>query len=496
MRTSLCLACWLIGTSTMAVAPLVRHKSPVPTAEAEWFAQSLYDIVDQVSRLYIRADQPDAPDAVSENELCEAALEGLYEAAGLPIPGSLAARVRSAQQPVELRALIRSTRLALGNREVLRYSGALRVAMLAMTRALDDASTVVPGQDVARSGYNEVNQGLGLEVSLDGRPVTIRTVLPGGPAQRAGLSPGDRILRINGLDPESAARAIAGRVVLTVQRGSAGEQRTVALDARTFRPETVLGVARNSDNVWEYWVDRESRIAHVRIASLAQGTADELAAALGQLRECGLSALVLDLRWCPGGVPDQIAAVVRLFLSKGVIMVLKDHDELRTARATEPAPFADLPMVVLVNHETTGGAEFIAAALQDNKRALVAGERTRGKATLQRLIPLPVENSYLKVTSGLLVRPSGKNLQRLANSKLWEDWGVQPSTGLEFRLSAELARALKEQWLRQTLRPGGAREALALDDAASDPQRQAAVRALREKLKRREAAPTRAAALP
>lgn len=488
----------LIGAAQAAPNPDRPDKrKPLPSTEVELFTQSLQDLIHEVARHFIRADAPDAPGpALSEQELTAAALGGLYQAAGLPTPSRLGRDARACPDAVALHELIRKTRTELGNREALRGSAAVMAGVRGILPHLDKAATIVGAQEVMRGGFNEFDQNPGLELTLGSRPLVVKNVLPGGPGQRAGLLPGDRIVSIDGAPPMTALSSRLPMasppltapvsqanlvMLLRVERPESHERFNVRLACGRFRPESILGVSRAADNSWTYWIDHAHRIAHVRVGPLVQGTAEELSDALNKLRDTGLHGLILDLRWCPGGVPDQVAAITRLFLSDGVIMVLRDHEEVRTARAGEPAPFADLPLIVLVNAETMGGAELIAAALQDNHRALIAGQRTFGKATMQRLLPVP-EAGYLKVTSGMLTRPSGKNLQRHTSSKDCDEWGVRPDPGLEFRMSPALTARLKDQWLRQTLRPGGSTLALPLDDSANDPQRQAALHALLEKI--------------
>src|SRR5262249_5673621 len=155
-----------------------------------------------------------------------------------------------------------------------------------------------------------------------------------------------------------------------------------------------------------------------------------------------------------------------IFLGECTVASVKSRgqgdDTYRSVR--DESKILDLPVVVLVGPETSGGAELIAAALQDNGRATVAGQRTRGKASIQTMSGLPVPKIGLKLTSGTFYRPSGKNLHRFPDSKPGDDWGVRPEPKLEFRASAELNRQLREWWELQTLRPGSSREALPLDD--------------------------------
>src|SRR5262249_25544570 len=128
------------------------------------------------------------------------------------------------------------------------------------------------------------------------------------------------------------------------------------------------------------------------------------------------------------------------------------------------ARFTDFPMVVLVNRETTGGAELIAAVLQDNQRAVIAGQRTRGKASVQTVwrltgvdrslvLTVPAPELALKLTTGILIRPSRRNLNRFAESTPADVWGVYPDPGFESRVSPELSRQLAHWWQQQSLRP-------------------------------------------
>src|SRR5262249_21973686 len=124
-----------------------------------------------------------------------------------------------------------------------------------------------------------------------------------------------------------------------------------------------------------------------------------------------------------------------------------------------------------------------AAALQDHKRAVIAGQRTLGKGSIQNQQALPIPNLGLKLTTGTFIRASGKNLHRFPDSKPGDDWGVRPEPKFEFRVSADVSRQLREWWLLQSLRPGSRNEALPLDDPSADPQRRAALQALLGMLK-------------
>jgi carboxyl-terminal processing protease len=266
------------------------------------------------------------------------------------------------------------------------------------------------------------------------------------------------------------------------RRGAEKEERAALLYRDRFRPETVLGVVRNDGNGWAYLLNEKTRLAHVRLTSLSRGTADELRAVLELLVQQKARGLILDLRWCPGGYLNEAVDVAGLFLGDAVIATVKMRGREDTVhRGGGKAMCPDLPMVVLVNGDTSGGAELIAAALQDHGRAEVVGQRTRGKASVQTPLSVGLDGVGFKVTSGTFLRPSGKNLHRSPDSRRGDDWGVVPKE--DCRLSPELSRRYAEEWQRWSLRPASSRERLALDDPGYDTQRACAARFLMARCK-------------
>jgi C-terminal peptidase prc len=518
------MACLLCPAALLA-APVPPGQSPsaaTPATQAEInaaandYAQNLVQVVEIIDRSYVRP--------VSRVDLYEAALTGLYEAARVPVPADLKSLLEKANKAGSFDAVARHFRLRLGNPEALQGRRALLASCRAMMRTLDPFCAAVTGQEAIATGFDQ-NHGVGIDLleKSGPAPLVIKAVVPGGPAQRAGLQAGDHILRLDdketktisteralrllnggqapGIDdippippPPGAdrAEAVPAEVRLTVRSPGEEKERTISLLREDFYPESVQGVRRDEHNAWDYWVDPKKKIAHVRIVALGKYTAVELEGVLTRLSEGGMRGLLLDLRWCPGGYLTSATGSASLFVEKqGVIARTKvraQGEEVYQPSAVGEQ-FLNFPMVVLVNAETTGGGELIAAALQDHKRAAVAGQRTRGKGSIQTpqyvnevgpAARLDGDVLQLKLTNGTFVRPSGKNLNRFADSKPADDWGVRPDAGLEFRTSAELSKRLKDWWQQQALRPGASNKALPLDDPEADPQRQAALKALRK----------------
>ena len=485
-----CLSTMLIvGGPLSAAPPKELAKEPLRSAEAVNYAQHLVaDVINPIREHYFRP--------VKGADLVMAALSALHETAQAPLPATLALEVQKADER-EMLALITRTRMSLGDVESLRNWGALVISTQAIVKKLDSYSGLVRGEELRRGNGIAGEYGIGMEFSegKDGM-LQVKAVSLGGPAQKAGIRPGDRITHING--QSTAGRTLApviyrpngepallpadgqiGQTQLTVERDGGKLPRKVNLAYESFRPESVLGVQRRLDNSWDYWVDAKNKLAYLRLATLIEGTSGELDQAMQELRSQGLRGLVLDLRWCPGGSLVESINVAGLLLGPGIIATTRSRDGNDKEYASDAEHrYLGFPIVALVNAETSGGAELVAAALQDQHRAAIAGQRTKGKASIQTMIALPVPGAGLKLTNGMFIRPSGKNLHRFPESKRTEDWGVRPDPDRQYVVSPDLSRQLREWWQLQALRPWSCNDALPLDDLNNDPQRQYALKIL------------------
>jgi carboxyl-terminal processing protease len=453
-----------------------------PTDALNYAQQFLADVVNPITERYFRS--------VSRTELVLAGLTGLYEAAKVPVPKTLASELET-DDPRKLLAVITQARVNIGSVESLAGTKALRASIQGVLRKLDPYSGLMSGAELRRGTGISGEYGVGLEMAL-GEPgvLIVKSVALGGPAQRAGVRPKDRIVRVGGkpvtpgssLSNEPALLPTDGHqseLMLTLLRAGEKKPRSATLAFESYRPESVLGTTRQADNSWDYWVDRKEKLAYARLGTLIEGTSGELSQALQDLQQQGLRGLVLDLRWCPGGSFVESVNVAGLFLSTGIIARTRSREGNDKEYPCDSAhAFLGFSLVVLVNKETSGGAELIAAALQDHHRAVIVGQRTRGKASIQTLLPLPIPDAGLKLTNGMFLRPSGKNLHRFPESKRTDDWGVRPHPGREFPITPELSKQLCDWSQLLALRPGGSNEALDLDDPSMDPQRQYALHVL------------------
>lgn len=226
-------------------------------------------------------------------------------------------------------------------------------------------------------------QGIGAEVGLKGGRVVIVAPLDGSPAQRAGLKPGDIILRVDGqgimgLPLDQIVGKIAGpagtRVTLTVLSPATDQIRQVTLTRATVKIQSVG---------WQFLPG--TKVADLRIANFGEGVAAQLRQALIAIKKKSPTGLILDLRDNPGGLLSEAIAVASEFLKSGNVLIVKNAAGQEKNVAVKPGGDAtQTPLVVLVNGGTASAAEIVAGALQDAGRARLVGETTFGTGTVLR----------------------------------------------------------------------------------------------------------------
>ena len=154
--------------------------------------------------------------------------------------------------------------------------------------------------------------------------------------------------------------------------------------------------------------------------------------ALEQLKKQNMRGLIVDLRYNPGGLLSSAIEICDMFVEKGRIVSTKGRNvKERKWDAHKKDTFSGFPMVVMVNQYSASASEILSACLQDHKRAIVVGERTFGKGSVQNIIQLEGGKSALKLTTASYWRPNGKNIHRFPKSKDSDDWGVTPNKELQ-----------------------------------------------------------------
>ena len=323
----------------------------------------------------------------------------------------------------------------------------MEAAIRGLTRELDPYSTYIGPEDIDafRDNIDAEFGGVGIQVALENGQLKIISPLVGTPAYRAGLMSGDSIVRIEGESTEGitlqkAVRLMKGKpetdVTITVIHAHDLSEETVTLRREIIRVETVLGDQRNEQDKWEFMLDDEDKIGFVRLTAFSRHTAGTLRDAINELNGRGMRGLVLDFRYNPGGLLSSAVKVSDMFVSSGVIVSTEGRN---TKKRVWPAHAADtftqFPIVVMVNRYSASASEIVAACLQDHERAVVVGERTWGKGSVQEVIDLENGKSALKLTTAGYQRPSGRNIHRFHGADRQDEWGVTPNEGFEVTMT-------------------------------------------------------------
>lgn len=348
----------------------------------------------------------------------------------------------------------------------------LEAAMRGMIQKLDPHSSYIDNKDL-RSFNEHVEQefgGIGIQVSFDAHQLIVMTPLPGTPAYKVGIRPGDRILEIDekptsdfqeGHEMETAVSLMRGKpgsaVKVKIQHLGSESPETIEITRATIKTPTVLGDHTDSKGEWLYMMDEKEKIGYIRLTSFGRNSAEEMHDALTSLQKDGMKGLVLDMRFNPGGLLTSATAIADFFISSGVIVSTKGRNtEEQVIKAKRAGTFSGFPMVILVNKYSASASEIVSACLQDHKRAVIVGERTYGKGSVQNVIELDGGKSAIKLTTASYHRPSGKNIHRFPKATEKDEWGVLPDPGYEVKMSDhEIRDFFKARQEREVIRGDG-----------------------------------------
>jgi carboxyl-terminal processing protease len=257
--------------------------------------------------------------------------------------------------------------------------------------------------------------GIGVVISVKDGSLTVVSPMEDTPGFRAGIRTGDVIKKIEGQSAENmsvqdAVKILRGEpgteVTITVLRPSTG----LSKDYRLKREEIKVDMVKDINGRREFPLI-ENKIGYVRITQFGEKTADELEEALKKLKGQGMRGLIIDLRWNPGGLLDQAVGVCEKFLPRGQLVVTTEGRTPAQSSTRKAAGRGDeldgAPIVVLINAGSASAAEIVSGCLQDLKRAVVLGERSFGKGSVQSIIELQ-DGSALRLTTAKYYTPSHK----------------------------------------------------------------------------------------
>lgn len=365
-------------------------------------------------------------------------------------------------------------------------------AINGMLSELDQYSAFIPPRSKTR--FNQMMEqefgGIGITVNTRGGRVTVVSPLPGTPAHTAGIRAGDIIVEVEGVPTKGMRLADAiqklqgpvGRpVTLKVVHLGEKEPQEKTLVRELIKSSTIRGERYRDDATWDFMLQTEPRIGYVRMTNFSRYTFQELKEAVDELMDSKMEGLVLDLRFNPGGLLQAAIQIADLFLTDGEIVSVKGRNvKERSWNAHKQNTYPDFPIAVLVNTYSASASEVLSACLQDNKRAVIVGERTWGKGSVQNIIQMEDGDSALKLTTASYHRPSGVNIHRFKGMKVSETWGVTPDKGYDIPFTAgEWREWDDDRSRRDVLSPPGADP---VEPTFEDRQLQAAVAYLEEKI--------------
>ena len=290
----------------------------------------------------------------------------------------------------------------------------LKNAIRGMLNGLDPHSTYL-NEDAYRTlqeGTSGKFGGLGIEVSMENHFIKVITPIDDTPAQRAGILAGDLIIRLN----DTPVKGLALEEAVRIMRGKPGSEIKLTITRQDQIKPIIITVTRDIINVTS--VKRktlEPGFGYIRISNFQENTVSSLHQELDTLKNennNALEGIVLDLRNNPGGILPSAVGVADSFLDKGLIVYTEGRikESQLTFNAKPTTKLNNIPMIVIVNGGSASAAEIVAGALQDQKRALIIGEKTFGKGSVQTILPLN-KSSAVKMTTARYYTPSGRSIQ-------------------------------------------------------------------------------------
>lgn len=277
--------------------------------------------------------------------------------------------------------------------------------------------------------------GVGIHITRRDGVLTVVSPLEDTPAYEAGIEADDQITHVDGESTEDltlngAVQTITGppgtTVRLTIRRPRTKKSFDVTLTRKDIQIFSVKGYQRDPETrKWDYMLDPEFGIAYIRVTSFSGNTTSGLREALKEIEAKKAQGLILDLRFNPGGLLRAAIEMSEIFLPHDSVIVSTEgrHSDAYSRSSRSRGRYCKLPMVVLVNEQSASASEIVSGALKDHNRAVVVGQRSFGKGSVQNLIPLGHGDARLKLTTAQYYLPSGKSIHRLPGS---ETWGVEP----------------------------------------------------------------------
>jgi len=432
----------------------ILESTKLPKNKADAFAKEVLKAIEVIRKGYVKE--------VNAGEMASWAIKGLYRRVEEKIPEGIQNILNKAKslKEKEILEVLADARTNLGKREDLANGKDVDFTLQRMLSNLDPYTTYIDAETKANFDRDVQGNftGIGVQIRKDANSDMLLVVTPikGSPAYKAGVVAGDIITTIirevdsngkpltereeistKGMQLSDAVKKILGKpntkVKILVKRDGTPDPIEFEITRGRVEVETVLGYKRKDNDDWDFMIDPVTKIGYARLTSFSRNTARDLISVMKQLVSQNVKGFVLDLRFNPGGLLDSAVDISDLFIGDGLIVSIRPRQgkEQRHSGVQEGS-LLDFPMVCLVNGGSASGSEIVSACLQDHHRALIIGERSYGKGSVQNIQAFG--DGELKLTIASFWRPNGKNLNKSSTKGKDEDeWGVKPD--LEIKLS-------------------------------------------------------------
>jgi carboxyl-terminal processing protease len=340
-------------------------------------------------------------------------------------------------------------------------TSAVNSGIKAMVEQLHDPYAIYLNQseyDRFKNRTEGVFGGIGVDVWATPAGLEVLSREPNCPAALAGILPGDIITHVEGKPTNKVSLVEAVNNMLNGAPGSeakltvvrptdsvAKPPRQISVRRTEIHLDSIKGWSRSAAGGWKYMIDPNERIAYIRLTKFTQDVDERLDGVVQGILPQDLRGLILDLRDNTGGLLDKAREVADRFLETGLIVRTggRKVDEKQWF-AMRDGTYRMFPMVVLINGSTASAAEIVAGALRDHQRAVVMGERSYGKGSVQEVVELDQNNGAIKLTTSYYYLPCGQCIDRSARTSANGNWGVTPNVPVN--LTDRQREKCREAW--------------------------------------------------
>lgn len=291
----------------------------------------------------------------------------------------------------------------------------VEAAIPAILKKLDPHSVYIPAKDLIRANESLQGnfEGIGISFNMLTDTILVISTIPGGPSAKLGLQPGDKILYVN--DSLVAGQGISDEDVMGLLKGPKGTIVEVKILRKGYDDLLTFNITRDKIPIYSvdvaYMVNENT--GYIKINNFAVTTFDEFMEGLKELKEQGMTKLIVDLRGNSGGIMEDAVQIANQFLQQGQLIVytMGRNQPRNEARATGKGEFETGDLVILIDEWSASASEILAGAVQDNDRGTIIGRRSFGKGLVQEPIPFP-DGSGMRLTIARYYTPTGRSIQK------------------------------------------------------------------------------------